>query len=79
MIKILTTVRNKNMNEFHRLNVVEEMYTLWFHLFEVPKQMKLIIGDGGQNSGGKETGSGYWGAPRILVLFSIYYRDLSVT
>ena len=39
------------MNESHRLNIVEEMHTLWFHLFEVPKQMELIIGDGGQSSG----------------------------
>lgn len=39
------------MDEFHRLNVVEEIHTSWFHLFEVQKQMKLITGDGGQNSG----------------------------
>ena len=39
------------MNESHRLNIVEEMHILWFHLFEVPKQMELIIGDGGQSSG----------------------------
>ena len=40
------------------------------------KEIKLINSDSGHNSNGKETGSGYRKASRILVLF--YYHDLSI-